>query len=53
MKVAEYECECGCQWKEEIPQIQTKQPFQIGANDCPNCGSLYVKWINYEKDFVK
>ena len=21
--------------------------------DCPLCGYLYVKWVNYEKDFKK
>jgi hypothetical protein len=48
MKIAEYECDCGFTWKQSIPKIQPNPPFEFGAANCPACGSLYCKWVNYE-----
>ena len=36
---AHFKClRCNCRWKSEP-----------GPTQCPACGHLYVKWINYEE----
>lgn len=45
-KVAEYECGCGCRWEWRKQHLGPPPA-------CPRCGSLYFKWTNYEKDFVR
>ena len=43
IKKAEYKCmKCEYQY--------TSDP---GPTTCPHCGSLYVEWTNYIKDFQK
>lgn len=43
MKLAIYSC-CRC------PHTWQQPP---GPTECPNCGFLYCRWTNYEKDFAK
>ncbi len=51
---ADYQCQsCQHRWSEQIPMIQTRQPYKTGAEPCPRCGHLYCAWLNYEKDFAK
>jgi rRNA maturation endonuclease Nob1 len=39
----EYKCEsCGEEWILLKPKS--------GGQECPYCGHLYVKWINYEEE---
>ncbi len=38
--IAEYKClNCGHEWKETLK----------GPTECPLCGHLYIRWLNYEK----
>ena len=38
--MAEYLClKCKHRWKEKLK----------GATQCPKCGHVYVKWLNYEE----
>lgn len=54
LRLAEYRClSCGHKWAEQVPKIQPSPPFKTGADPCPKCGHLYVKWTNFEKDFAK
>lgn len=46
---AKYRClKCGYEW-EEAP-VNNKLP---GPTRCPKCGHQYVKWLNYEEEFVR
>lgn len=47
---AEYECvKCNHKWTDKPGPIT----FNGTETKCPSCGSLYMKWLNYERDYEK
>lgn len=45
---ATYRClRCGHEWSKTFPKVQAKPPFDTGADPCPACGHLYVKWTDF------
>lgn len=52
-RLAEYKClNCNHEWSKMIEggPMLLKYPH---SDHCPKCGSLILKWTNYETDFVK
>ncbi len=50
MKASEFECvECGFRYEQNPHKTSLGW---VRATQCPVCGSLYVKWLNY-KEFCK
>lgn len=44
---ANYEClKCDLEWIENTKGGSIKSSH--GPTECPQCGNLYVKWINYK-----
>lgn len=48
-----YKCVgCECEWR--MPLVTNIGGHVANpARECPNCGSVYFTWINYETDFKK
>lgn len=47
-------CVCKCVFLQEpLYSIGEDRKFigkTVAAESCPNCGSLYVRWLNYRKN---
>lgn len=42
-KIAHYKCPvCDCNWEQKQGSVDPP------PRGCPMCGSLYIKWLNYE-----
>ena len=49
-KKCRYKClSCEFSWEEENPRIFNQEPLA----SCPECNYIYIKWLNFEKDFDK
>jgi hypothetical protein len=68
LRLAEYRC-CGCGHEfQAFPgpvaqrRISSDAPWayvhwtegkQVADDGCPACGHVYLKWLNYERDFAR
>jgi DNA-directed RNA polymerase subunit RPC12/RpoP len=49
IKLAKYQClNCNATWESKPGPITQKD-----GSGCPACGLLWIKWLNYETDFVR
>lgn len=51
-RIAEFRCiKCGAEWSQDRPssRVYTTQEATELNHGCLECGSLYVKWVNYEE----
>ena len=48
--LATYRClHCAHEWSKP----PARKVSDGSGSDCPKCGSLYVKWTNYEREFKR
>lgn len=49
--IAEYQCtSCEFEWSVEVEGgTMPLKHEKVHSSECPKCGSLYFKWVNFDK----